>query len=200
MVRPHPTTNAPQLVLVDHGLYKTLPPAFRNDYCDLWIGIALADIPEIKRVCLKMNAGKMFPLLAAMLTARPFDEILDRQAAAYNSPHSPRVQQKQTKGDNSMIRQYAMRYMKEIAILLDSIPRELCLLLKMNDCLRHIDFALGRPVNTLEVSALRANLGKLQFNKMRAASLWQYFKSHYQYYAALFRIKTMFWYLGRLAS
>jgi aarF domain-containing kinase len=144
--------------------YKTLGEDFRLDYCDLWLGIALADIAEIKRVCLKMGSGKMFPLLAAMLTARPFDEILDRAAVSKGKKKGGAVEDQsgQSKGNNSMIRMYAMRYVKEIAILLDSVPRELCLLLKMQDCIRHIDSALGKPVNTLEVSARRAHVGKLQ--------------------------------------
>lgn len=37
--------------------------------------------------------------------------------------------------------------------MLDKVPREMLLLFKMNDCLRHIDHALGvRSVNTLVIA------------------------------------------------
>lgn len=40
------------------------------------------------------------------------------------------------------------RYYFEITELLNTVPREMLLLLKMNDCLRHIDRELGAPVNS----------------------------------------------------
>ena len=84
---PHPANvmlrkgmdGRPVVVLVDHGLYKTLSPTFRATYCDFWLSIVTADIPFMKRTCQKLNVGEMFPLLAAMVTARPFDEVLDRR-------------------------------------------------------------------------------------------------------------------------
>ena len=37
-----------QLVLLDHGLYRTVPDDLRTDYCKLWKGIVLADVEGIK--------------------------------------------------------------------------------------------------------------------------------------------------------
>ncbi|KAG5182505.1 hypothetical protein JKP88DRAFT_255919 [Tribonema minus] len=45
------------------------------------------------------------------------------------------------------------QYFAEIQQLLARVPRDLLLLLKTNDCLRHIDRALGAPVNTFLVAA-----------------------------------------------
>jgi len=155
----------------------------------------------------------MFPLLTAMLTARPFDEVLDRakmqsekrKRGGGSSPANVEDQSGQRAGDNTMIRQYATRFMKEIAILLDSVPRELCLLLKMNDCLRHIDSVLGRPVNTLEVSALRASSGKLEheldrrgLGRLRALALRT--RARWGYFLRLIRIKVLFWALRRAGN
>lgn len=47
-----------------------------------------------------------------------------------------------------MLKSYAHRYMKEIVLLLGIIPSEMLLLLKTNDCLRHLDRELGAPINT----------------------------------------------------
>ena len=48
---------------------------------------------------------------------------------------------------------YAHQYRREITELLRDIPRPLLLLLKTNDCLRSLDFRLGRPLNTLSITA-----------------------------------------------
>ena len=48
-----------------------------------------------------------------------------------------------------MIRGYAQKFIVDILELLDNVPRQMLLLFKMNDCLRHIDHALGSPSNTL---------------------------------------------------
>jgi aarF domain-containing kinase len=52
-----------------------------------------------------------------------------------------------------MLRNYARQYRREISTLLRRIPRELLLLLKTNDCLRSIDACLGRPLNTISITA-----------------------------------------------
>lgn len=82
-----------------------------------------------------------------MLTSRPFDEIIERSKtgtlAAGARPESG--------ADRAMIQKYVERYMRDIFELLGTLPRQMLLLLKMNDCLRHVDYALGSPTNTLVV-------------------------------------------------
>jgi hypothetical protein len=53
-----------------------------------------------------------------------------------------------TKGENTMLRIYAAKYLKEINVLLGLLPSDMLLLLKTNDCLRHLDASLGTPINT----------------------------------------------------
>jgi len=89
-----------------------------------------------------------YPLLAAMLTSRPFDEIIERSKSGSIDSNPNMVDT----GDKAMIQGYVQRYIKEIFSLLNRIPRQMLLLLKMNDCLRHVDFALGSPSNTLVVA------------------------------------------------
>ncbi|GMI46993.1 hypothetical protein TrCOL_g11122 [Triparma columacea] len=148
LVRPNPNTGAVQVVLLDHGLYKTLGGEFMRDYANLWTSIVMADIDMMKSTCEKFGVTEMYPLLAAIITSRPFDEILDRRGGR-------RVKRtKKGKGDKAMIRMYAERYMTSILHLLETVPRDLLLLLKMNDCLRHINSTLGADNNiTMEIQA-----------------------------------------------
>jgi hypothetical protein len=68
-------------------------------------------------------------------------------------PRSTFHEEKQPLQDNSKLRGYAKQYQNEISELLRRMPRELLLLLKANDCLRSIDVVLGRPLNTIAITA-----------------------------------------------
>ncbi len=64
-----------QLVLLDHGLYKEIDDTFRSEYAHLWRSLIFADPEGIKRHSEAMNAGELYPLFAAMLTQRPWDQV-----------------------------------------------------------------------------------------------------------------------------
>eukprot|EP00959_Pyramimonas_sp_CCMP1952_P135464 2834290-Pyramimonas_sp.AAC.2 len=104
-----------------------------------------SDVAGIEKQCVKLGAGDMYPLLASMLTSRPWDDITAR---SLDSLHV-----KPSGADNAVIRGYAQKYMHEICNVLNVVPRQMLLLFKMNDCLRHVDRSLGAPVNTFVVTA-----------------------------------------------
>lgn len=49
LVRAHPYRGSrhPQVVLLDHGLYRQLEEGFRVDYCRLWQGIVLGGFMRV---------------------------------------------------------------------------------------------------------------------------------------------------------
>lgn len=152
---PHPANvllrennGKPEIVLVDHGLYKQIDDDFKLTYARLWKALMMADIIQIKQSCKELGIDEMYPLLAAMLTSRPFDEILERSKTKSLSTQSIG----NNASDKAMIRGYAHQYLTEIIQMLDKVPRQMLLLFKMNDCLRHIDHDLGSPTNTLLVA------------------------------------------------
>ena len=170
--RKHPNNKRPQLVLVDHGLYKQLDEDFRITYAKLWKGLLLADLPLIKSSCERLltqeeriggadqeaqaqQTNQLFPLLAAMLTSRPFDEIVERSKTQAIGGQSPtrNYTAMDSKSDTAMIRSYAQQYLPQIISMLDVVPRQMLLLFKLNDCLRHLDLALeSSPTHSLLVA------------------------------------------------
>ena len=64
---PHPanvlwrkTKNGkPQLILLDHGLYKQIDDDFRINYAHLWKGLLMADIDTIKKACSSMGINEI---------------------------------------------------------------------------------------------------------------------------------------------
>lgn len=160
---PHPgnclirksNKGTPEMVLVDHGLYKQLDDDFRIKYAELWTSLMMADLSGIESACSDLGVKRAYPLFAAMLTARPYDEIIERSKTG--SLSAPRSVAPESQADRAVIRGYAKQFMSEIFALLGVVPRQMLLLLKMNDCLRHIDMALSSPANTLVIAGKYAS-------------------------------------------
>jgi aarF domain-containing kinase len=103
-----------------------------------------------------------YTLLSAMLTSRPFDEIIERNKKGGLVLSTPQHKSGDA-GDKAMIRGYAQTYFRDIIAMLDVVPRQMLLLFKMNDCLRHLDYALGVPsFNSLIISGRLAALAILR--------------------------------------
>ena len=64
-----------QLVLLDHGLYRTLSDEFRMEYAGLWRALIFADEAGIRRHSEGMNAGAAVPVFAALITQRPWEHV-----------------------------------------------------------------------------------------------------------------------------
>lgn len=156
LIRASSKTGKPEMVLVDHGLYKQLDNNFRVMYSQLWKSLMMADLKGIEAACSALGVTKMYPLFAAMLTARPYDEIIERsKTGAFQAPSASSSSDSQA--DKAVIRGYAKQFLSEIFALLGVLPRQMLLLLKMNDCLRHIDMALDSPTNTLVIAGKYAS-------------------------------------------
>ncbi|XP_076916484.1 putative ABC1 protein At2g40090 [Bidens hawaiensis] len=123
----------PQLVLLDHGLYKQLDISTRTNYAALWKALVLADAKGIKENCMKFGAGEdLYALFAGILTMRPWNRVID-----------PAVDHLAIQGnDHSELQMYASQYFPQITELLHKLPRVILLMLKTNDCLRSVNNAL----------------------------------------------------------
>ncbi|KXZ42167.1 hypothetical protein GPECTOR_192g313 [Gonium pectorale] len=184
-------TGDPQLVLLDHGLYKSITDSFRLEYAGLWRALIFADEAGIKRHSAAMNAGEAYDIFASMLTQRSWDQILSARSDHLTVERSPQTRQ--------VAQAYMAAYGREISGLLQRMPRPLLLLLKTNDCLRSVDFALGEPVNTFVITArecsaalarerLRGAPGPL----VRLAVAWE----RLQVEARMLAFELLVWYSG----
>lgn len=179
----------PEIVLVDHGLYRRLDREFQVSYASLWKNLMLADLKGIKEACTELGAEQAYALFSAMLTARPFDELIER-----SKKKSLRYEtQTSSKADQAMIRGYAQQFLHEIFGLLNRLPRQMLLLLKMNDCLRHIDHKLGSPTNTLVVTGRYAAEAVYQENLLKSSSLFERFRNWWSHWRVMMRVHFHDW-------
>ncbi|KAF3433445.1 hypothetical protein FNV43_RR24547 [Rhamnella rubrinervis] len=88
LVRPLPSSRKtilgkrkPQLILLDHGLYKDLDFQTRTNYAALWKALVFADAKAIKENSVKLGAGEdLYALFAGILTMRPWNRVVDPAA------------------------------------------------------------------------------------------------------------------------
>ncbi|KAK4277837.1 hypothetical protein QN277_015771 [Acacia crassicarpa] len=125
----------PQLILLDHGLYKELDFDTRNNYASLWKALVFSDAKSIKEYSAKLGAGEdLYALFAGVLTMRPWNRVVDRAVDHLVIQGS--------ESERSELQMYASQYFPQISELLSRLPRVILLMLKTNDCLRSVNNAL----------------------------------------------------------
>ncbi|KAF5736577.1 ABC2 [Tripterygium wilfordii] len=142
LVRPLPSggknifgKKKPQLVLLDHGLYKELDLPTKFNYASLWKALIFSDANSIKENSAKLGAGEdLYALFAGILTMRPWDRVID--------PAVDHLAINGTDSERSELQMYASQYFSEISELLRRLPRVILLMLKTNDCLRAVNNSL----------------------------------------------------------
>ncbi|OMO76004.1 hypothetical protein COLO4_25712 [Corchorus olitorius] len=143
LVRPTPGKRSffgkkkPQLILLDHGLYKELDFSTRFSYASLWRALVFADPNGIKENSVKLGAGEdLYVLFAGVVTMRPWDRVID--------PALDHLVLEGTESDRSELQMYASQYFPQISELLRRLPSVILLMLKTNDCLRAVNNSLFR--------------------------------------------------------
>ncbi|CAK9135788.1 unnamed protein product [Ilex paraguariensis] len=125
----------PQLILLDHGLYKELDIPTRTNYAALWKALVFSDAKAIKENSMKLGAGEdLYVLFAGVLTMRPWNRVID--------PAVDHLVFQGNDSDKSELQMYASQYFSQITELLRRLPRDILLMLKTNDCLRAVNNSL----------------------------------------------------------
>eukprot|EP01018_Ginkgo_biloba_P033544 Gb_18758 [translate_table: standard] len=159
----------PQLVLLDHGLYRVLDPSMRAHYAALWKALVFADVNGIKEHSVKLGAGEdLYVLFAGILTMRPWNRVVD--------PAIDHLKMVGTDDDRAELQMYASQYFMQISELLKRLPRVILLLLKTNDCLRAVDHALGAPVNTFVIIGRVSSTAVAEMKLSQGTSIWSSLK------------------------
>ncbi|XP_038896506.1 putative ABC1 protein At2g40090 [Benincasa hispida] len=85
LVRPLPSNRRsifgkrkPQLVLLDHGLYKDLDFNIRFIYAALWKALIFSDAEAIKETSKKLGVREdLYALFVGILTMKPWNRVID---------------------------------------------------------------------------------------------------------------------------
>jgi len=79
----------------------------------------LRDEEMIKKAAQNLNVGDWYPLLAAMVTRKKFDDIMDENEKSYNK----RLNSANTREEKDRLQVFAKKYAKEIVTVLHDINK-----------------------------------------------------------------------------
>lgn len=136
----------PQLIILDHGIYKILDDETRISYTKLWKGILLQEEETIEEAAQELGAGDDHRLLAAMLTSKTYDDIMKEEKNV-----KIRLRRWKTPEEKEKLIKVATEFHKKITIVLQKINRDLLLLFKTQNFLNTIDNKIGSPIDNYKI-------------------------------------------------
>ncbi|GAA5856773.1 hypothetical protein JCM8547_008835 [Rhodosporidiobolus lusitaniae] len=162
LVRPNPKRPShPQIVLIDHGLYITLPPAFRQQYCLLWRSLFTGDVKAIEDIASSWGIRRENSNIFASLT------LLRPHKLRRTKAEEDAKKREQEGGDGTVRRLDQGVGLKErIKTMLESeekIPRELIFVTRAMRMMQGNNQSLGSPTNRINLLAHHAARGLSSF-------------------------------------
>lgn len=136
------------LVLLDHGLYREFDEEFRLNFCHLWKSLVLLDPIEAQQIGERLGVGKYFKYLPVIFTGRTLDSKSD-------------LGQGMSEEERKQLRdELRMLTFGDVSQFMESLPRDLLIVLRTDGLLRSIVSKLGgRPRTRLLINAKYAISG-----------------------------------------
>jgi aarF domain-containing kinase len=136
----------PQLIILDHGIYKILDKSTRINYTKLWKGILMQEEDLIEEAAQSLGAGSDYKLFAAMITQRTFEDIMKDEKDV-----KERLRRFKNAEEKERLIFLAKEFHQQITIILQKINRDLLLLFKTHNFISSLDNKIGSPINTYEL-------------------------------------------------
>ncbi|KAF3491920.1 uncharacterized protein GIQ15_01437 [Arthroderma uncinatum] len=136
------------IVLYDHGLYRTIPKELRINYAKLWLAVINADEQGMRKYAYEVAGvtDAEFPLFASAITGRDYTVLAKNEVASSRSSEEK----------ESITSALGDGMLQELVSLLGKVPRIILLILKTNDLTRNLDENLHTrhgPVRTFLILA-----------------------------------------------
>ena len=113
------------VILYDHGLYRTIPAAMQRNYAKLWLAVLDADEQNMRKYARETAniADEDFPLFASAITGR------DYRVVTSDVKKTPRSQEEKQAISDAL----GEGLLQQLVHLLGKVPRIILLILKTND-------------------------------------------------------------------
>jgi len=178
-----------QLIVLDHGLYKTIPLNLRVKYASLWISIVRGQEALIKENFLsilrlandeisKESYQYLYRLFSCILMQRAWTSIeqglISQQRLSLFFNYNDKYEDAK-KEELQVIRNKAPEYFRDTLVLLAILPKDFLLLLKTNDLLKHLDRLLLGPTGYFEIRStliLLKAANTFLYQHQRAEASW----------------------------
>jgi aarF domain-containing kinase len=141
-----------EIVLYDHGLYRTLPLQMKRDYSHFWLAVLDNDIPNMKKYAEKfagITGDQKFQIFAAAITGRAPEEALNYNINTSRTDEEIAMIQSRLNSEQGVL--------EDLMEILSSMPRLVLLILKTNDLTRNLDENLKNPLGQVRTFLIMAN-------------------------------------------
>ncbi|XP_063826629.1 aarF domain-containing kinase 1 [Ostrinia nubilalis] len=133
LISKQPDDKEISVYLLDHGLYAQLSDQFRYDYSKLWLGIISKNKEQMKIYSKKLGIREeLYALFACMVSGRPWESIL--KGIGDTKPSSE---------EKTVFQNELPNILHYITQCLENVDRQALLVLRTNDLIRSIEYALG---------------------------------------------------------
>ena len=170
-----------RLVLLDHGVYRTLTDDVRRDWCRLWLGLIRGDANETRAATAALgvdpNLTTFFSLVLTLVPAKVVEDVHGTPTSSVvvtggrgNRGRGGRggggiggfnggLDKLTTLGKREVLKEVMGVKLEDQTRLFETIPRDLLMVLKANNLLRYVNEQLGSPVNRFRFIAQAAEEG-----------------------------------------
>ncbi|KAI9329584.1 ABC1 family-domain-containing protein [Zopfochytrium polystomum] len=121
----------PQLVLLDHGMYRSLDNKFRVLYCKLWKAMVMNDSQLLTEVSMELGAGELGSIFPVMFTGRTMNS-------------NTRLGSEMTHAERTRLRASMRSFSaNDFMSFLESLPRDMLFAVRVGNLVRGIHRELG---------------------------------------------------------
>ncbi|EFC38704.1 predicted protein [Naegleria gruberi] len=148
LVRQNPKNpSEPQIVILDHGLYKEIDDDFRRNYANFWMSIILGDTKHMERYCNQLGISD-YKLYASIIMMQGFDSLVSTQ------------NEKQLTEKDWEEFFTAMQVQRDDFVnIYKNMPDNMVFILRTDNILRALNRDLGAKVNRFSIMARAAAKG-----------------------------------------
>lgn len=130
-----------EIILYDHGLYRTIPLQMKRDYSHFWLAVLNKDVPSMKKYAEKIaniEGDQKFRIFISAITGRDPNHAMNYDISTTRSE------------DEALSIQYQLHStdgaLEDLMDILATMPRIVLLILKTNDLTRNLDENLKNPL------------------------------------------------------
>ncbi|EFC43929.1 predicted protein, partial [Naegleria gruberi] len=190
MVKQNPNNpSEPQIVILDHGLYKDLDDHFRINYAKFWVSIVLNDKKGMDDYC-KSIGIKDYRLYTSMIMLQGLDQNGDLSAA---------FEQQITEEDFEKFSKLFESRRAEFMDIYRNMPKEMLLISRTDNILRSLNRELGAKVNRFSVMARCAAKG-VSVENYQDLNTWsqkfKFWRSQLYFEFRLFIMAVQSWFIS----
>ncbi|KAF2720409.1 ABC1 domain protein [Polychaeton citri CBS 116435] len=193
---PHPgnifirrlPSGQPELVLIDHGLYITMPPKFRREYALLWRSLLTFDNATISKV-VKDEWGVNAPdIFASATLMRPYEGGDGKLLAELRS-----MSEKERRQQQFEMQQKMRKGIRDILADEKHFPRELIFIGRNLRIVQGNNQFLGSPVNRVKITGTWASRALAESKEVSFTERWREYMRHLLFRTVLLTTDLVFY-------